>query len=177
MPYFSFLNDDASLEDIVEHRFDRFSHFALLSQSIMRDESSELDVGARELIAALVSGANQCRYCYGAHVKVAEAFNLPEKTIAQLVENVDDADIDDKFKPLLKLVSKLTTSPHKVIAGDVSAASDAGWSEAAIEDAIAICGLFSFANRMALGYGLSDVWSDKRQRSIDNLITGDYAAK
>lgn len=53
MPNFSFLNDDSSLEDVMEHRPDRFSHFALLSQSVMRGQTSELTASDRDGVRQL----------------------------------------------------------------------------------------------------------------------------
>ncbi len=120
---------------------------------LLRDHSP-LTVAERELIAAYVSGLNACTYCYGAHRLAARAFGIDEEIFDGLIEDVEGAFVDEKLKPILKFVKKLTEAPSSVRAADASAVYEAGWSEAALFDAISVCALFNFMNRIVEGTGL-----------------------
>ena len=121
----------------------------------MRSDDSPLSVQQRELIAAYVSGINSCGYCLGSHSAVAEQFGVEEGVISQLVESIDGSNIDDKFKPILKYVKKLTLEPTKMVQADADAVFNAGWEERALYDAIMVCCTFNFMNRFVDGLGLS----------------------
>jgi uncharacterized peroxidase-related enzyme len=120
---------------------------------LLRDYSP-LTVAERELIAAYVSGLNACTYCYGAHNLAARAFGMDEAVFQKLMEDVDGAAVDNKMKPILKFAKKLTEAPSSVRAADANAVYGAGWSEAALFDAICVCALFNFMNRIVEGTGL-----------------------
>lgn len=120
---------------------------------LLRDYSP-LTVAERELVAAYVSGLNACTYCYGAHNLAARAFGIDEKLFEGLIDDVDGAAVDDRIKPILKFVKKLTEAPSSVRAADARAVYDAGWSEEALFDAISVCALFNFMNRIVEGTGL-----------------------
>jgi len=120
---------------------------------LLRDDSP-LTVAQRELIAAYVSGVNSCAFCYGAHSAVARAFGVEEEVFQNLVADVDHSTVEDKMKPLLKYVGKLTRTPSQMTAADAKAVYDAGWSEQALFDAISVCALFNFMNRIVEGTGL-----------------------
>jgi AhpD family alkylhydroperoxidase len=87
MTFFSMLGADAGVRDIL--RMNRPAGRALIAfhEAVMRQPSS-LDIGERELIAAIVSGLNRCGYCYGVHSRVAAAFELDESVLAAMVENL-----------------------------------------------------------------------------------------
>ena len=57
---------------------------------------------------------------------------------------------------------------------DVNLVVDAGWTEGALEDAIAVCALFNLANRMSLAYGLNAKWSGDRGKILDHIIESGY---
>jgi len=123
--------------------------------AVLRNEDSPLSIAEREIIAALVSGLNACAFCYGAHKTMAMAFGLPEETITALVDDINSAPIDEKLKPLLHYVRKLTLSPSKMVQGDADAVFAAGWPEEALHDAVLVCALFNFMNRVLDGSGIT----------------------
>lgn len=116
---------------------------------------SPLSIAERELIATYVSSLNACSFCFGAHKIYAKVFGVDEAVIDAVVVNLDTAPIDEKFKPMLKYVQKLTTLPVQLRSSDSQAVYDAGWSERALYDAIQICALFNFMNRIIEGTGVS----------------------
>ncbi len=119
----------------------------------MRGESP-LSVAERELIAAYVSGLNACGFCLGAHSIIAETFGVPEATIQSLVSDLEQAAIDERLKPLLRYLGKLTRAPSSVTAQDRELVYAAGWNKRALHDAVATCALFNFMNRLVEGMGV-----------------------
>lgn len=95
-------------------------------ERVTRGESP-LSRGERELIGAHVSSLNSCPMCVDIHATAAKAHWVD-------VDAMDNA----KLEPILALVGKLTTTPPKIVASDVQAVYDAGWSEAALHDAVPV---------------------------------------
>jgi uncharacterized peroxidase-related enzyme len=59
------------------------------------------------------------------------------------------APVSDRQRAILAFVEKLTLEAGEVTRDDVAALRMAGLSDAAIEDAIAVCALFSVVTRLA----------------------------
>jgi uncharacterized peroxidase-related enzyme len=116
---------------------------------------SPLSVGERELIAAYVSGVNACKYCYGAHRQFAEAQGIDSVVFEKLMADPAQAPIDPKLLPILAYVKKLTETPSRMTGKDAEAVYAAGWSERALYDAIIVCALFNFMNRLVDGCGIT----------------------
>ncbi len=114
-----------------------------------------LTVAERELIATYISGLNACTFCFGAHKIYARVFGVADDVIDAMMEDLDNAPIDEKLKPLLKYVGKLNNLPPKLTSADAEAVYKAGWSERALYDAVQICALFNFMNRLIEGTGVS----------------------
>ncbi len=117
-------------------------------------EDSELTVGERELIAAYVSGRNSCKFCAAAHDLAARAYGVEEQVLKDLQDDFDNAAVDEKMRPILQYVGKLAHAPFMLTSKDAQAVYDAGWSEDALYDAIVICALFNFMNRIVDGTGV-----------------------
>jgi len=115
---------------------------------------SPLTVAERELIAGFVSGLNACNYCHGVHEATARQFGIPEGLMVGLIEDVDRAPVDEKMKPILRYVRKLTLSPSKMTQADAEAVFAAGWDEQALHDTVSTCALFNFMNRFVEGHGI-----------------------
>src|SRR3569833_3313709 len=116
--------------------------------SVVLRGPSALTVGERELIAAYVSGLNACHYCHGVHSAVAEAFGIEEGVLAGLLADVETAPVRDELKPLFAYVRKLTLTPSWLVLEDADAVLAAGWEERTLFDAISVCALFNFMNRL-----------------------------
>lgn len=153
MPLLPSLPDDAVLLDV----FKAFPNTAIpliqYHEELMR-APSPLSTAERELIGAYVSGLNACHYCVGVHGATAAAFGVPADLVEKLVANVDSAPVEDRMKPLLRYVAKLTATPSRMAPADAQAVFDAGWSERALHDAVSVCALFSFMNRLVDGLGI-----------------------
>ena len=153
MAYLKSLPRDAVLADVFKAFPDHAKIRMQYSEALMRGESP-LSVGERELIAAFVSGLNACAYCHGVHEATARAFGLDEGLVARLIADGDAASADDRMKPILRYVRKLTLTPAKMVQSDADAVFAAGWSERALHDAISVCAWFNFMNRYVEGHGI-----------------------
>lgn len=153
MPFLKSLPEDGH----VVHLFSKYPHiyklYSMASRGIMRGPSP-LGYPERELIGAYVSALNGCRYCMGSHIKTAEMFGVKPELLEQLLENVEDAEIDDKLKPIFKYVEKLIKTPYKIVQKDAEAIYEAGWDEDALHSTVAVCATFSFMNHLVMGVGI-----------------------
>ncbi len=153
MSYLSFLNEDSDITDITWRNRTRFAPMDVFSHHIMRGDS-ELSFKDRELIAGFVSGLNGCQFCYGSHNAVAEQFGIEPEIIENLLKSIDDANIMERLKPILRYAQKLTLSPSRVVQSDIDNITAEGWAEKTVEDVIAIVCLFNFYNRLLDGHGV-----------------------
>ena len=148
-----------------------------LIQFLMRNEDSPLSIGQRELLAAFISGLNECTYCEGSHNVCAIHFGVNPGLLKELLDDIKTADYDEDFKPILQYVKKLTLAPAKMTQEDIDPVLNAGWSERALYDAIMICGLFNMINRYVDGVGLT-THPELFDKAADRLKGGfDYMLK
>lgn len=135
-----------------------------MTEVLMRSGECALSPEQRELIAAYVSGTNSCTFCYNTHRVTAETFGVEPGLLEALLEDLDTAPIDDKFKPLLRYARKLTLTPSKMVQADADAIFDAGWDEACFHYTVMITGLFNLYNRVMDGYGVRNTPEFRQQR-------------
>lgn len=154
MAHFSYLDEYSDMRDVIFRKRSRYKHMDAFTQNILRGPS-ELSVQQRELIAAYVSALNACSFCSGIHTQVAVNFGMKDDLIQILIENEDAALVEEKMRPVLALVKKLTLSPSKVQKSDIEAIVNTGWSESAAEDTICIAALFNYYNRLMDGHGIT----------------------
>jgi uncharacterized peroxidase-related enzyme len=119
-----------------------------LHEALMRSDSP-LTPAQHEMIAAFVSGLNECQYCVGVHAETAQAFGLPEGLLQKMVVDLEGSPVEPNMLPLLQYVRLLTQAPHQLVQAD----ADKGWSERALHDAVLTTCLFNFMNRLLEGHG------------------------
>ncbi len=154
MPLFPSLGDNPHLADVAKSWPKGIGPLLAYHDAILRGES-ELSIAERELIAAYVSGLNACQFCFGAHKIYAKVFGVEEGLIDALIADPATAPVEDKLRPVLAYVKKLTTLPSRLVEADAQAVYRAGWSEAGLYDAVQVCALFNFMNRIIEGTGVS----------------------
>ncbi len=120
---------------------------------VLRDESP-LSIAEREFIAAYVSGLNTCDFCFGAHSRAARAHGVPEEQLEAALGDLGADPVPPKLRPVLAYVRKLTLEPTRMVPADAQAVYDAGWDEQALHDAIEVCCLYNFMNRLVEGHGV-----------------------
>ncbi len=154
MPFLPSLLENAHLSDLFQLFPRGLRPLMEYTDSLLRGES-DLSIGERELIATYTSALNACTFCYGSHRAYAELFGIDAALIDALVADLESAPVDAKLRPILTYVAKLKDMPPRLTDADARAVFDAGWSEAALFDAIQICGLFNMMNRLVEGAGIS----------------------
>ena len=148
MPYLPQQN----LMELFNQNPKRYSPLTQFAQNVMRGESA-FTAGERELIAAYVSSLNACNYCFGSHQAIATDLNVDPQLLEAIINDIATAPIEDRFRPVFALVKTLTQTPSKTTQADIDAVLAAGWDKQAVEDAIAVCSLFNFMNRLVDAFG------------------------
>jgi uncharacterized peroxidase-related enzyme len=132
---------DGALLDVFQAYPEPARPLLALHEQVMRGPSP-FTVAERESIAAYVSGLNACAYCHDIHSATAERFGA------------EPGAVPDRLRPVLAYCAKLTQAPSTVTESDVDAVRAAGWDDRALHDAVLVCALFNFMNRMVEGLGI-----------------------
>ena len=172
MPFLSVFPENHHLSDVFK-AFPQHVKPLLEYHDLLLRGDSPLTIAERELIAAFVSGNNACSFCFGSHALYSEAMGVEEETIAALMDDVDTAPVDDKMKPLLRYVKQLTKEPAKITKSMADEVLAAGWSERALFDAVSVCALFNFMNRIVEGNGVKanpDLLAARRKTMLETDI-------
>lgn len=128
---------------------------------------SPLSQGMRELIIAYTSALNRSEYCYNAHKSLAKELGIDESIYGQLKSDINSAKVEEKLKPILRFVKKLTLTPDQITQADVKPIFDAGWDERAFLDSVCLCAIVNCMNRFAMGIGIDrDTPTNKQRLSI-----------
>jgi uncharacterized protein YciW len=88
---------------------------------------------------------------------------MDESIFRQLKLDIDSAQVDEKLKPLLRFVKKLTLTPSQITQADIEDIYAAGWDERALLDTVRLCALVNCMNRFALGAGIDKPALNLRQ--------------
>ncbi len=153
MTLFPSLPDGAGLADLLT-RHPRGMRPLMEWLDVLLRGPGELEIGERELIAAYVSGLNQCTFCHSSHRLYAELFGVDPAGLEALLTAPQSAPFGQRLRPLLAYVEKLTRLPARLTRADAQAVLAAGWSEAALFEAVKICAAFSLMNRLVEGAGI-----------------------
>jgi uncharacterized peroxidase-related enzyme len=155
---------NASLMEIFQAYPELSQHIHQFAQVLMREESP-FTPAQRELIAAFVSAQNGCEYCRDSHTGVATQLGQPEGLVEKLVNDLETANLDQKMKPVLRYVKKLTLTPNQVTQTDIDAILSVGWDETAVVHANLVCAFFNLMNRWVEGLGIESTPQAVRQAS------------
>ncbi|MEM7742390.1 MAG: peroxidase-related enzyme [Pseudomonadota bacterium] len=156
MSFFPSLPDRHHLVELWQ-RFPRgIEPLLMLHDQVLRNTDSELTIGERELIAAHVSALNDCQYCFVAHRRYAEAFDIDPGTFGEMRVETAHESLRPQMTAALTYAAKLTAEPSAVGQADFDALIAAGWSEDGIHDIITITALYAFMNRLLEGAGMKE---------------------
>jgi len=109
----------------------------------------------KEMIGSYVSFLNHCAYCLDSHAFFLKVQGASEKTVAAFASGaLDQAELTDAERTLLKYVKIITEAAYRSTPEDVQALRDAGWKEEQIAEAVYVVALFSMFNRMANAFGV-----------------------
>jgi len=110
---------------------------------------SPLNKEMRQLIMTYISALNHCDFCYDTHKRPGNQ----EHIVEQIMTDIDSADVDEKLKPILHTVKKLTLNPKKISSKDAQSIYDAGWSEQVFLDIVCLSAITNCMNRFVMGIG------------------------
>lgn len=124
-----------------------------LAEVLLRAPNS-LPAGERELIAAYVSGLNECRFCRDSHSAFAAA-QLDEgmSLVQQVRADLDTAPVSEKLRALLRIAGAARESGLNVTIDLVDGARAHGATDVEIHDTVLIAAAFSMFNRYVDGLG------------------------
>jgi len=124
-----------------------------LAEVLLRAPHS-LSPGERELIAAYVSGLNECTFCCGSHSAFAAAqLDGGMHLVDQVRADADAAPISAKLRALLRIAAAVREDGRKVTAELVEAARGEGATDVEIHDTVLIAAAFCMFNRYVDGLG------------------------
>jgi uncharacterized peroxidase-related enzyme len=149
-----------------------------LAEVLLRAPNT-LTPGERELIAAYVSGLNECTYCCASHSAFAAAQLESGMSLVDAVRHdVDSAPISAKLRALLRIAAAVREDGRKVTVELVEAAQAAGATDLEIHDTVLIAAAFCMYNRYV--DGLATVLPDDPARyaeSARRVVEVGYASR
>ncbi|MEI6545008.1 MAG: hypothetical protein WCL60_15950 [Methylococcales bacterium] len=120
----------------------------------IKTSRSSFSRNMRELIITYTSGLHQCGLGYKTHKAVSEQLGIDEKVFDQLKTDIESAQVDERLKPILRFVKKLTLTPDQINQTDAQGIYDAGWDEQALLDSVEICAIVNCVIRFVSGIGI-----------------------
>jgi uncharacterized peroxidase-related enzyme len=124
-----------------------------LAEALLRAPNS-LSPGERELIAAYVSGLNDCTFCSSSHSAFAAAqLEAGMPLVEQVRSDPGSAPISPKLRALLRIAAAVQRSGRDVTAEMIDAARADGATDVEIHDTVLIAAAFCMLNRYVDGLG------------------------
>jgi uncharacterized peroxidase-related enzyme len=114
---------------------------------------SPLKRATREMLAVVVSRANECEYCQVHHAAALNHFWKDPERVEALRHDYHQANLSPAELALADYAWTITRSPGKASADLTDAMRAQGWSDRAILDCALVVSYFNFVNRMVLGLG------------------------
>lgn len=109
----------------------------------------------REMIAVVVSAANQCAYCIAHHKEALLFYWKSNERVNALLDDRGKAGLTEAENALCQYAETLTLRPHEDTASQIEVLRSRGLDDRAILDATQVVAYFNFVNRMVLGLGLA----------------------
>lgn len=111
--------------------------------------ASGLDKLEREMVAVVVSAANQCHYCLVAHGAAVRQMSGDPVLGEELATNWRIAPLTPRQRAMLEFAHLLTVAPAEVGEEDRAALRAHGLTDRDIWDLAAVAGFFNLSNRIA----------------------------
>lgn len=128
-------------------------HMELYAELLFGD--SGLSREEREMIATVVSSANDCPYCVQHHGVALDAYWDDEALVERFAADWRTlGHLSDRQRAMLRYAEALTENPAAIGEGDVEALRDAGLEDEEILRVNLVASYFNFVNRIAEGLGV-----------------------
>jgi uncharacterized peroxidase-related enzyme len=129
-------------------------HHMDLYMSIMYAHSP-LSRAQREMMAVVVSAANNCQYCQIHHKQALQHYWKDEARVNTLAVHYASLGLDAVDTNLCELAYFLTKTPdHEKVGALIESLERLGLEDRAILDAHLVIAYFNFVNRLVLGLGV-----------------------
>jgi uncharacterized peroxidase-related enzyme len=148
--------------------------FSQLNEAVMQGDAP-FSAGERELLAAYVSALNGCDYCQCEHAALATAFGVPAGLLAQLLQDVETAEVSEPFRAAVLYARKLTLDPTRLGPADVEVLFAAGYDERALYFLVFVTAVFTMSNRIVQGLGLTTPSPAGLHEAVERLHRQGYA--
>jgi len=117
--------------------------------------NSVLSRADREMIATVVSAANECTYCQNHHGNALNNYWKDEEKVLQLRNNFEKLDLTEKQMSLCRFARHLTKNPGDHENTDFTIPlKNCGLDDKAILDTVLVTAYFNFVNRIVISLGL-----------------------
>ena len=139
---------------------------------------SSLSRGERELIAAYVSGLNECTFCTNAHSAFAAAqLDAGMTLVEQVRADPDSAPVPAKLQALLRIAAAVRRDGRAVTPELVDTARAEGATDVEVHDTVLIAAAFSMLNRYVDGLGtLAPEDPDRYQATVPAILAHGYSS-
>ena len=173
MPFIPVEKHLPGITGLLEYCPDTAKPIRELTQILLRGPST-LTFGERELIAALVSYRNECRFCTTAHTAVADLLLGDNHTTHSIKSDISTAPVSDKMKALLNIAAQVQVSGKSVTPEDISSAKSVGATDTEIHDTVLIAALFSLYNRYVDGLATVTPENPQFYKNLAERIANGY---
>ena len=117
--------------------------------------NSELSRPQREMMAVVVSVANNCSYCIAHHCNALGKYWKSDKRIKHFKKDYREVELSKYDLALCHFAGEITLRPQNLAEIDPTAVlRDTGFSDAAILDATLVISYFNFVNRLVMALGV-----------------------
>jgi len=153
MAHIQLPTEDPGIIGLLRYRPETAGPLTDLANVLLRSDGS-LSRGERELIAAHVSGLNECNFCAGSHGAFAAAQLEGGWGVVDAVDaDLSTAPVSAKMRGLLAIAASVQAGGKSVTSAQVEAARAAGATDVEIHDAVLIAAAFCMYNRYVDGLG------------------------
>ena len=150
MPHIPLAPHLPGITGLLEYRQDTAGPIRELTQLILRGPGT-LSFAEREMIATVVSQANECKFCMAAHAAVTDVLLGENETCDLVRAGFESAPVSDKMKALLNIAKLTQRGGRFVTESAVVRARNAGSTDLEIHDTVLIAALFCLYNKYVDG--------------------------
>lgn len=133
-----------------EHFMRWFRYYDFLMRN---EDQSHLTRKEREMIAVVVSSANECEYCLASHSAYLRELTGDPVLPDVLTANYRRAHLTPREHALLEFAHQITVDSAVMSSADVQMLRAIGLSDEAIFEAAQVAAMFNFTNRIANAMG------------------------
>ena len=110
-------------------------------------QEGKLPPQLKQMIAVVVSKANECQYCVNAHSAALAMMGMSQQQIRQIIENVEAAHLPEADALVLKLAAKSTKDPRSITDQEMDKLKQLGYRDAQVVEIFSVVALFTALNK------------------------------